>query len=361
MAKINTSRLAEDLYHLGLREGDVVMMHSSLSALGPVEGGPETVVDALLEAVGSAGTLIVPAFRDSVWGDSADFSITDCECPCDQRLCPSQQPGFQGVIAETVRRRPGSLRSCHPTHSWAALGPAAEELLRGHKDCPTTCGQGCPFEPLVEMDGKVLALGVQVNTITQWHYYEEVLLVPYLGHFWPDQRHLNHCVPGRRIQYEYPGIMQEVCKAAGIMKTGFVGKGMSGLMRAKDFESFMATIMVDDPYCMTVRPPDRDTPDLIVDALQKAEGMLRAWRRGPVRPEKGFEIPPRPIKPAKPDDLVRKDCPAFAGCHSANDREIPMCRANTRHPDLFRLGGIFDECGPTTCDRCSWHLRFPPK
>ena len=115
MAGITRLKLFDGLRDLGLRNGDVVMMHSSLSALGFVDGG-----------------------------------------------------------AETVRRREGSLRSCHPTHSWVALGPAAERLLTGQKDCLTFCGRSSPFEPLVELDGCVLTLGVQVDTITMWHYYEEV-------------------------------------------------------------------------------------------------------------------------------------------------------------------------------------------
>ena len=111
---IDGQRLTDDLKALGLQTGDTVMMHSSLSALGMVEGGAETVVDALFDAVGPDGTIMVPACRGNVWGDPKDFAITDC-CPCQQRFCPSDQPGFQGIIPETVRRRPGSLRSCHPT------------------------------------------------------------------------------------------------------------------------------------------------------------------------------------------------------------------------------------------------------
>src|ERR1035437_3054063 len=113
-------RLGADLQGLGLKAGDAVMMHSSLSALGPVEGGAEAVVDALLEVVGVEGTLLVPAFRDSVWGKAEDFGNTDCKCGAAGGLCGSSQPGFQGVIAEAVRKRAGSLRSCHPTHSWVA-------------------------------------------------------------------------------------------------------------------------------------------------------------------------------------------------------------------------------------------------
>ena len=355
---IDRDRISADLQELSLGQGDCVMMHSSLSALGPVEGGADAVVDALLDVIGPSGTLLVPAFRDSVWDDPGDFTNSDCDCSASQRLCPSRQTGFQGIIPETVRRRPGSLRSCHPTHSWVGLGPLAEQLLSGHKDSPTPCGAGNPFEPLVKLDGRLLILGVQVNTITLWHYYEEVLQVPYLGYYWPRQRHLNHCVSGKRIQYEYPGIMQEVCRAAGILKTGAVGKGISGLIRARDFDSFMATIMANDPYCMVLRPPDRFCGDLTIDALRKAERMLGAWTSGPKRPDKSFNWLAAPVPVPGPEALVREDCPAFAGYQDTAGKTIPLCRANARHPELFRMGGIYNQCGVTTCDRCSWNEKF---
>jgi aminoglycoside N3'-acetyltransferase len=354
----NQGTLGSELRILGLRTGDVVMMHSSLSALGLVHGGAVTVVDAILDIIGSAGTILAPAFRDSVWDDPAQFKNTDCS-PCPQRICPSRQPGFQGIIAEEVRKRGGSLRSCHPSHSWVALGPSAEALLAGHRDSPTPCGAGNPFEKLVTLDGCILMLGVGVDRVTLWHYYEEILQVPYLGHYWPKERHLNHCAGGRRIQYDFPGLMQDVCRGSGILRTGRVGKSISGLMRARDFESFLATIFADDPYCLVLRPPDRDCGDLALDALEKAAAMLRAWKQGPHRPEREKGTPPQPITPPKADDLVREDCPAFAGFHKAFETDVPLCRANGRHPDYFRLGGVFQEYGLTTCQRCSWPKNFP--
>jgi aminoglycoside N3'-acetyltransferase len=357
--EVTRAQLAGELAALGLRAGDTVMLHSSLSALGNVAGGADAVVDALLDAIGPAGTIVTPAFRDSVWGDLKHFTNSDCDCTSADRLCHSQQPGFQGAIAEAVRRRPGTLRSCHPTHSWVALGPAARRLLVGHRDALTFCGPGNPFEELVALDGCVLTLGVRVNTVTLWHYYEEVLLVPYLGNYWPKERHMNHCVAGRRIQYDYPGIMQEVCLASGILKAGPTGKGVSGLMRARAFDSFMATIMADDPYCLVVRPPSRDCGDLALDALTKAAAMLRAWARGPARPAQGFGIAPRPIDAAAPGEPVRRDCPAFAGDHAAAGRLISLCRANGIHPKYFRLGGPFGQYGVTTCGLCIWNERYP--
>jgi aminoglycoside 3-N-acetyltransferase len=360
MANVSRQQLAHELTALGLRPGNAVMIHSSLSTLGHVEGGADAVVDALLDAVGTGGTLLAPAFRDSVWGDPAQFANTDCGT-CPQRLCPSQQLGFQGIIAETIRQRPGALRSCHPTHSWTAFGPDAERLLVGHCQSPTPCGPGNPFEQLLALDGCLLLLGVGVNAVTLWHYYEELLEVPYQGHYWPAQRHLNHCVPGRRIQYEFPGIMQDVCRAAGVLTVGRVGKSTSGLMSACVFDSFMATIMANDPFCLVLRPPDRDNGDLAVDALRKAASMLEVWRRGPRRPSFNLGCPPRPIPVRNAQALVREDCPAFAGRYDTPQDSVSLCRANDRHPNLFRLDGVFNTFGVTTCDSCVWHRKFPPK
>lgn len=357
MAIITKQKISDDLQRLGLSKNVAVMMHSSLSALGNVEGGAETVVDAIFDVIGTGGTLLVPAFRDSVWGDPTNFAITD-GCPCQQKLCPSRQPGFQGIIAETVRKRKGSFRSCHPTHSWAALGPAAESLLVGHCNSPTPCGIENPFEELVKMKGYILTLGVGISTITLWHYYEEILGVPYMGYYWPKERHLNHCVTGRRIQYEFPGIMQDVCRAAGILNNGPTGKSISGIIKARDFDAFMATIMADNPYCMVLRPPSYDNGDLAIDALHKASRMLEVWKQGIKLKPKNFGCLPVPINFQQPG-VIREDCPAFAGYHESKGKSIALCYANGRHPDLFRLGGIFNECGVTTCSICSWNELYP--
>lgn len=359
MSGISRQQLATELVALGMRGGDAVMMHSSLSALGPVDGGAATVVDALFDAIGPGGTVLTPAFRDSVWGDEREFRNTDCT-PCPQRVCPSRQPGFQGIIAEEVRQRSGILRSCHPTHSWVALGPAADELLASHHRSPTPCGPGNPFEKLLALDGCILTLGVGVDRVTLWHYYEEVLQVPYLGHYWPKERHLNHCAGGRRIQYDYPGLMQDVCRASGILKLGKVGKSLSGLMRAREFEKFLATAFADDPSCLVLRPPDRECSELALNAIEKAAKMLRAWQTGARRPKREEGTPPQRIAPPKQGEVIRQDCPAFAGFHRAAESSVPLCRANGRHPDYFRFGGIFNECGITTCARCPWHHQFPP-
>lgn len=376
MSAITDKTLIDDLRRLGVRQGDCVMLHSSLSSLGFVEGGAETVVEAFLEVLGPEGTLVTPAFTPGAWFEH--LAMPDCRTCCPREFCPSSWPSHEGAIPNAALQRPGRLRSCHPTHSWVANGARAAELLCDHRHAATCCGRGNPFEKLVELDGCIVTLGVGVNTITLWHYFEDILQVPYLGHYHPVERHLSYCTAGRRIQYEFPGIMQDVVRASGIMHSAKVGRSVSGLIRARAFREFIATIMADNPYCFIVRPPDRQSSNLAIDALQKAAAMLRAWDKSgghtPCTDRNGARPVPDTLAadgtwgvPASlasivwpagsDDDLVREDCPAFAGYHEAAGKQWPLCRANGRHPELFRYGGLFNQHGKTTCGRCPWHLK----
>jgi aminoglycoside 3-N-acetyltransferase len=156
------------LLALGVRSGGVVMVHSSLRALGPVEGGAETVVLALLDALGPEGTLMMPALSYSTVGaDNPNFHALDT-------------PSCVGALAEYFRTRPGTLRSIHPTHSVAAIGARARELLARHEDDTTPCGPRSPFHLLHDIGGQLLFLGCGTKPNTMMHAVEELVEPPYL-------------------------------------------------------------------------------------------------------------------------------------------------------------------------------------
>ncbi len=368
MKTIKRKELTDQLRTLGLRAGDVAMMHASLSRLGMIEGGADTVVEAVLDATGPQGTLLTPAFTAGLWNNA--LTKPDCRDACPRDLCPSQHPSHEGAIPNAALARAGRLRSCHPTHSWVGNGPQAERLLRDHRDSPTFCGRGNPFEPLVQADGCLLTLGVGVDRITLWHYFEDVWQLPYLGVVHPEERHVSHCADGRRIQYEFPELMQEVVRACGFLREGPVGRGQGGLIRARTFHDFLATILTDDPYCLIVRPADRTSGNLAIDAMRKAERMVRAWKQ---RPVDGAKAKPPGVFANRGAGVVREDCPAFAGWHRPSQADVPLptdgsqpregamplCAANDRHPELFRFGGLFNQHGRCSCGNCPWHHQFP--
>ena len=90
------------------------MHRSRYKSLGGVLGGPRTVVEALLEAVGQQGTLVVPTFTHS---GTTHFD-------------PRSSPSLNGAITEAARAHPRAVRSWHPTHAVTAIGPSAADLVR---------------------------------------------------------------------------------------------------------------------------------------------------------------------------------------------------------------------------------------
>lgn len=165
--RVTKESLKRDFARIGIKDGDTIMFHSSLSRLGEVEGGAETVIDALLEAVGSGGTVVVPTFhRLSL--TAGDYT-NDLE-PCfDARHTPSGV----GKISEIFRNRKDALRSCHPTHSVAAIGRNAYYIVKDHHQCDTPFSEGSPFERIMELCGKWVFLAVDIDKFTIYHVFED--------------------------------------------------------------------------------------------------------------------------------------------------------------------------------------------
>ncbi len=107
--------LFQQLRALGVVTGQVLLVHTAFSRVGPVEGGALGVIASLLEAVGPLGTLVMP-------------SLTDDENPFDPRHTACRG---MGVVADTFWRLPGVLRSDSP-HVFAAIGPKAPEITASH-------------------------------------------------------------------------------------------------------------------------------------------------------------------------------------------------------------------------------------
>jgi aminoglycoside 3-N-acetyltransferase len=128
---------------VGIKSGIPVLVHSSLSSLGKVEGGPDTVIDALVTTCGPDGTLCLPTLS---------YLYTTPSSPTfDVRTTPTNL----GAIPETFRRRPFVQRSVHPTHSVSAVGPQADAVLGRHHLDTTPVGENSPFRRVRDLRGQV--------------------------------------------------------------------------------------------------------------------------------------------------------------------------------------------------------------
>lgn len=156
---------------IGLQAGDTVMVHSSLRKLGRVEGSPGTVIEALLDAIGPTGDLMLPTFNYTRPLPAPYYD-------------PAETPCRTGIIPETGRKRPDAVRSLHPSHSVAVIGPDAKELTSGHLEC-RTFGKGSPIDRLAQRGGKVLLLGVDNRSNSAIHVAEEHAKMPKVSSYDP--------------------------------------------------------------------------------------------------------------------------------------------------------------------------------
>lgn len=160
---ITSASLAADLQKLGLSSGDMLVVHSSMKKIGTqVEGGPHAVIEALLQVIGETGTLLMPVF---------------CKKPeglVDLRTEPSRL----GLITETFRTWPGVLRSNDATHSIAAIGPLAEQVLAGH-EVVSPLDANSPLHTMCRLGGKVLHIGTDLCSCSLLHVAESIVNVPY--------------------------------------------------------------------------------------------------------------------------------------------------------------------------------------
>jgi aminoglycoside 3-N-acetyltransferase len=181
---VTRDTVAAQLGTLGVKTGEILLVHSSLSSLGWVNGGAVAVVQGLLDALGPSGTLVVPT-QSAQLSDPALWArppvpeewwdrIRATMPPYDPLITPTRGVG---VIPETVRTWPGALRSAHPHTSFAAVGPHAREITDGHApDC--RLGERSPLARLEKLGARVLLLGAGYDACTSFHLAEYRIPAP---------------------------------------------------------------------------------------------------------------------------------------------------------------------------------------
>ena len=159
----------------GVCKGQTIMVHTSLSSLGYVCGGAQTVIEALIHCVGKEGTIMMPTQSwknldpktGVYWQEPEEWwDVIRENIPAyDKRITPTNT---MGAVAEMFRQWQGTLRSDHPARSVAAWGRHAEYLTENH-DLSNIFGEGSPIGKLYELDGYVLLIGVGYDKNTSLH------------------------------------------------------------------------------------------------------------------------------------------------------------------------------------------------
>jgi len=174
---MTTASFARDLKRLGVRAGDVLLVHSAFGKLGWVVGGPQALIEALTQAVGVEGTVVMTA--QTGLSDPAEWANPPIpkEWVAEvRRTLPAfereKTPARgQGVVPEYFRTYPGVKRSDHPEISFCALGKRARGLLSGHT-LEADFTDKSPLGKMVRANAKVLMLGTNYENCTALHLSE---------------------------------------------------------------------------------------------------------------------------------------------------------------------------------------------
>ncbi|MGE0567352.1 MAG: AAC(3) family N-acetyltransferase [Bacteroidia bacterium] len=215
---VSKDSIKKALNSAGIKEGDVLMVHSSLSSLGYVDGGAETVISVLMALIGDKGTLMMPSFPGI--GFNYDYLKSN------PIFDINQTPSKMGAITEVFRKMNGVKRSFHPTDAVCAFGPQADYLTNDHFNQLTPYNEHSPFRKLELLNGKILLLGTKLEHVTNFHTPEDAI---------PD--------------FKYPVYANEVLEVKMIdekgvqhlMKTKVHNKTMSKLRKCNQMEQHFSS------------------------------------------------------------------------------------------------------------------------
>jgi aminoglycoside 3-N-acetyltransferase len=244
---MNRDQLATEFRRAGIEPGEHLIVHSSLKSLGQVDGGAPTVVEALLDVLGPRGHLLMPTFTYSLTMWSRE--------PFDRIASKSRV----GAVTEALRLHPRAVRSFHPTHSVAVVGPEAEEIVRNHLHA-TPIGEGSPFARMSERGGRILMLGTRQDTNSTLHYCEVAAGLPYVripftdGQDYEVAWFLNELGQIEYTQiFEVPGcsrgfrVVEEPLRRRGVLRDVNIGPAASQLLECQALVQAMRDLLAEQP------------------------------------------------------------------------------------------------------------------
>jgi aminoglycoside 3-N-acetyltransferase len=238
--------IIDGLIGLGIKPDDTLLIHSSMKAIGEVQNGADTVLDAFIEYM-KDGLLIFPTHT---WAQINDENNI---------FNPETEPSCVGILTNLFRKRPNAVRSWHPTHSVAAIGRDAVEYTSGEENFDTPCPRGGCWGKLYNRNAKILFLGCSLKRNTFLHGVEEWNNIhnrltethQQLRILTPDGRLIErpmrrHYHPSGDISQNYDKMLEPFLYE-GIARKGFIGDAESVLCDAKGMADLTAAFLKLNP------------------------------------------------------------------------------------------------------------------
>jgi aminoglycoside 3-N-acetyltransferase len=238
--------LIKHIKEIGIQPTDTLLVHSSMKAIGDVEGRADTVLDAFMEYM-KPGLLIFPTHTwDRIGVDNSVFDYR-------------KEDSCVGILSNLFRKRPGVLRSLHPTHSVAAYGKDAAEYIAGEELRDTPCPRNGCWGKLYDRNAKILFLGCSLKCNTTVHGVEEWNDIPnriadqhiLLKIVLPDGTVMDR--PMRRHHSTVPSVSDHYDKLEapmlhyGIARKGKIGNAVSTICDVRPMTDMVSSFLKRNP------------------------------------------------------------------------------------------------------------------
>ncbi len=161
------SDIHAQLAAMGVSPADTVLMHTSMKAVGEVEGRAEGFLSILIDYFARDGLLLIPTHT---WRRLGSGETPTVDMASDYTCI--------GLLPSLAAVHPAACRSLHPTHSLAAFGKKAADYVADEIHTDTSTHQNGCYGRLYDVGGKVLLCGVGHNRNTYLHSCEERTGVP---------------------------------------------------------------------------------------------------------------------------------------------------------------------------------------
>ena len=244
---VTSEDIRSGLESLGFGRGDRLMVHSSLSSFGRVEGGAQALIKALMDLVGTEGTILMPSFNHGAPVGIGGPGVYD----------PLKTRCTDGRVPDTFWRMKGVHRSLNPTHPFAAWGRDAERYTK-HHHLTLTMGEDSPLGLLARDGGYQLNIGTSHHTTTAKHLAETMNRSPCLGY--RTEVYPVRLPDGRIVQHRTWGWRERSCPVTDsgkhietemerlkAQKKGYIGKSPITYFRLKDLLKVILNLL-DNGY-----------------------------------------------------------------------------------------------------------------
>lgn len=168
--EINLNEIKTYLLELGIKKGDIVIIHSSYKPFELARISPQALIKMICEVIGQEGTLAMPVIRrySKIFTDSiGNYYVYNLK----------KSRVWTGMIPFTLMRMKNSVTSQFPINTLTAVGKDAKEMMKNNLvgELPTANGENSSWKYCLDRNAWCISIGTDLtHSLTMLHTAEDL-------------------------------------------------------------------------------------------------------------------------------------------------------------------------------------------